>query len=537
MQKTIKFPGNPENRPVTDPGDKDPVEDDDGVRLEYPSYDGEPFADYNTRQCGDTKIQYNRMVFDLDFTPSRNISVFQDIKDDDGAYQGKDVRVQGEIVLRRAGNGTPTPSVVLETASNHDTIQYTLNWDDAEQRLYMLTPRTMPWSQSTTSPCLSIRATVWVPPRSVLNSLNVESVHLGIHLLDNLSLQLGEFARLASTVGHIVSATDGEKGKTELMHEQPPTSFALDSRYVEVKTMSAPITGAWPLYDYLGLQTISGSIYAGVTPKDALRDKPRPAILYVHSTSGTIEVFEPIAAAAAAHVAASQQAGGISSATTTTAESIIPARQYGVDLYSMSGNVKADVAFGSSCKVHTTSGHVDLTLLPVLDQAQADAASGAEASSSLLDTSTTSGTTNIHVLEPLWSHLASGTYVPLSTTSNIGARDPYDVVAARNDTPSTTAPDTQSSRPRALRALNGHHTATSATIHVAYPASWEGWIDGDSLTGKITVAGEGVEIIRRDEDFPGIKRHTLAHKGEDETQGGKLRVHTTSGSIGVMIGS
>lgn len=546
MQKTIKFPGGAENRPVTNPGEKLPVADDDGTRLTYPPYDEKPFGDYNSRQCGDNKIQYNRVVFELDFSPSRNVSVFQDIKDDDQNHQGKDVRVQGEIVIRRAGGGTPAPSVVLETASNHDAIEYTLDWDDGEQRLYLLTPRSMPWSQSNTSPCLSIRATVWAPPNSVLASLNVESVHLGIHLLDNLSLKLGEFARLASTVGPIVAATDGEKDKTALMRETPPESFALDSRYIEVKTMSAAISGSWPLYDYLGLETISGSITAGVAPKAALKEKPRPAILYAHSTSGTIEVFEPIAAAVATW--ASQQTDGMSA---MTAEKIVPARQYGVDLYSMSGAVKAHVAFGPSCKVHTTSGHVDLTLLPVLDQAQADT-TGADGTSSSLETSTTSGTTNIHVLEPLWTNLASGSYVnlpsndaapalpaaPLGTLPrddadrprNVGARDPYDVVGRLiDDVPTTQAR-------HALRALNGRHTATSATIRVSYPASWEGWIDGDSMTGKISVEGEGVKIIRREEDFPGIKRRTLAHKGE-EGKGGNLKVHTTSGNIGVLIGS
>lgn len=551
MQKTIQFPG--ENRPVTQPGEKIPVVGDDGTRLGYPRYDEEVFGDYNKQLCGEKQIQYNRVVFELDYSSSRNLSVFQDIKDGETPSNGKDIRVQGEIVIRRSGVGTPAPSIVLETASNHDAIEYTVDWDDVEQRLYMLTPRSLTWTQSSTSPCLSIRATVWAPPNSALASLNVDSVHLGIHLLDNLSLKLGEFARLATTVGAIVSATDGEKDSVALMREPPPSSFALDSRYIEVKTMSAAIYGSWPLYDYLGLETISGSIHAGVTPKEALKEKPRPAILYAHSTSGTIEVFEPIAAAIATWTSQQQQtAEGMS---TMAAEKIVPARQYGVDLYSMSGGIKANVAFGPSCKVHTTSGHVDLTLLPVLDYAQADATNAKSTSS--LETSTTSGTTNINVLEPLWGDLVTGSYASLPNTPNapalprddndnnnnerrrkIGDQDPYDLVGRLNDpsavsaaraTPAVTAN-------RALRVLNGRHTATSATIHVNYPSSWEGIIDGDSMTGKISVQGQGVQVIREGEDFPGIKRHVLARKGDAEG-GGNLKVHTTSGSIGVLIGS
>lgn len=529
MQKTIKFPG--ENRPVTQPGEKIPVVGDDGTRLGYPRYDNEVFGDYNKQMCGEKQIQYNRVVFELDYSSSRNLSVFQDIKDGETPYNGKDIRVQGEVVIRRSGEGTPAPSIVLETASNHDAIEYTVDWDDVEQRLYMLTPRSLTWTQSDTSPCLSIRATVWAPPNSALGSLNVDSVHLGIHLLDNLSLKLGEFARLATTVGAIVSATDGEKDSVALVRDPPPSSFALDSRYIEVKTMSAAIYGSWPLYDYLGLETISGSIHAGVTPKEALKEKPRPAILYAHSTSGTIEVFEPIAAAIATWASQQTTTEGMSS---MAAEKIVPARQYGVDLYSMSGGIKANVAFGSSCKVHTTSGHVDLTLLPVLDYAQADATNAKTTSS--LETSTTSGTTNINVLEPLWGDLVTGSYanspnnapaLPRNERRNIGDQDPYDLVGRLNDPVAAS---------RALRVLNGHHTATSATIHVTYPPSWEGVIDGDSMTGKISVQGQGVQVIRQGEDFPGIKRHVLARKGDAEG-GGNLKVHTTSGSIGVLIGS
>lgn len=546
MQKTIKFPG--DSRPVTNPGEKIPVVGDDGTRLAYPRYDKEAFGDYDTRMCGEKQIQYNRVVFELDYSSSRNLSVFQDIKDGETPFNGKDIRVQGEIIIRRAGEGTPAPSIVLETASNHDAIEYTVDWDDVEQRLYLLTPRSLTWTSSDTSPCLSIRATIWAPPNSALASLHVDSVHLGIHLLDNLSLKLGEFARLATTVGPIVSATDGEKDTMTLMREPPPSSFALDSRYIEIKTMSAAISGSWPLYDYLGLETISGSIHAGVTPKEALKEKPRPAILYAHSTSGTIEVFEPIAAAVATWAAQQTAAQGMS---TLAAETIIPARQYGVDLYSMSGGVKASVAYGPSCKVHTTSGQVDLTLLPVLDYAQADTTTTAK-STSFLETSTTSGTTNIYVLEPMWGDLVTGIYANLPNAPaptlprddnndndnqprKIGDNDPYDLVG-RVDDPAPAAP-AAATRPRALRVLNGRHTATSATMHVTYPASWEGFIDGDSMTGKISVQGQGVQVIRQGEDFPGIKRHVLARKGDDAEGAGNLKVHTTSGSIGVLIGS
>lgn len=178
VQRTIKYPGNPDSRPVTSPPENAPmpIVDDDGTRLAYPRYDDLDFADYNTQQCGDKMIVYQRLTFELDFSPSRNVSVFQDVKDGE-PRQGKDVHIEGVVVIRRSGSGTPAPAIVLETASNDNSLQYTVDWSDDEQRLYLLTPRWLPWLETKTSPCLTIRATIWTPPNSALASLNVDTVH------------------------------------------------------------------------------------------------------------------------------------------------------------------------------------------------------------------------------------------------------------------------------------------------------------------------------------------------------------------------
>lgn len=535
MQKSIKFPGGkPDNSPVTRPGEKVPVQDDDGVRLAYPPFDGD--MPWNHR-CAPNQLKYQTATFKLEFSEYRNLSVFQDVKNQQ-SHDGQDVFVSGDIVVRRSGADSPGPAIVLETTTNDDRIDIELNWDDNEQRLYILTPLSMPWTNNEGSPCVQIRATIWVPANSVLDSLNIEGVHLGIQLLDNLSLHMNNFARLASTVGAIASATDGETSKTKLMHQDPPTSYQLDTRYIEVKTMSASISGSWPLYDYLGLETISGTITAGVIPKSALEESPRPAILYAKSTSGHIEVYEPITQAIATWAQQQpqpqQQASGNSMLTATAAaETVIPPRRYGVDLRSMSGAVKASVAFSQSCKVHTTSGHVDLTLLPVLREDQAQTAK----SSSFLETSTTSGTTAITVLDALWSDASGAYYVsapPQGLPSAVPAPAPPTVPVAipvRDADPY----DLLDASPPALRVLTGRHSATSATIRVKYPASWEGYIDADCLTGRIDVAGNGVQIIRQDNEFPGIKKHILARKGQSSEN--TVKVHTTSGNIGVLVGS
>ncbi|KAL1883957.1 hypothetical protein Daus18300_000065 [Diaporthe australafricana] len=546
-QRRIHVPGGGSG---SSPISKLPAEDDDGTRLAYPPYDGAmPWAESDL--CATKEIKYPVQTFKVDFSDSRNVSFFQDVKKNH-PQGGRDVRVSGEVVVRRAGNGTPGPAMTLEIVSNDDLIELDLDWDDVEQRLYVLTPLSIQWPSNTAeSPCLQIRATLWAPPGSVLDSLNVESVHLGVKLLDNLSIQLNNFARLASTIGTVVAATDGEKDPKQVMLEGAPKSFTLNSRYIEVKTLSNAIAGSWPLYDYLGLETVAGSIRAGVQPKEALKDKPRPAILYVHSTSGAIELHEPVEAAAATLAMESQ-----GTAVGLAAQDMIPPRQYGVDLYTMSGTIKGSVAFSHSCKIHTTSGNIDLTLLPVYDKSQIQSGAG----SSALQSSTTSGTTVIKVMDALWKDIQTGAYVappappppppavPGSTDFvPIGSEDPYSFLGDQEPpaadsppTPEEVAADQEAAAAAAaspaIRMLNARHSTTSAAIRLTYPAAWEGGIDADSLTGKIGISGKGVEIIRRDDEFPGFKERVLARKGPDGV-GGNLKCHTTSGAITVAFPS
>lgn len=539
LQKTIKFPGgNTDNSPVERPDV--PAVGDDGTRLAYPPFDRD--MQLPEMLCGNDNIKYSDTTIKLEMGEGRNLTIVQDIQD--RPSNGRDIHVRGDVVLRRSGAGTPGPSIVIETTSNDAGIELEMHWDWQSQRLDLLTPRAVPRDVSRpSSPCVSVRVTVWAPPAAALDTLDVQAVHLGVKLLDNLSLRLGRYARLASTVGAVVAATDGEKDTARLMREPPPPTFGLDARFVEVKTLSSSIEGSWPLYDYLGLETISGSVRAGVSPKDALKEKPLPAILYAKSTSGHLEIYEPVAEAVATFALLQQQqqqqqAGGV---LVATAEALIPPRAYGVDIHTMSGHVKAAVAFTHSCKVHTTSGRVDLTLLPVLD-ATAAAAGGGGDYSSFIETGTTSGTTAVGVLDALWTDIDAGKLVsaplavppPPPAPLPVRDSDPYDVLEPP-PSPVVAASARAAAQPL-LRVLSGRHAATSASIRVTYPSAWEGSIDADSLSGSIDVGGEGVEIIRRGDGFPGgVKKHVLAKKGPDGV-GGAVRVHTTSGSIGVRVG-
>ncbi|ROV93025.1 hypothetical protein VPNG_09439 [Cytospora leucostoma] len=582
--KTIHIPGG-HGGSGSSPIGKMPDKDTDGTRLAYPAFDGE--LAWSESQLCDAKRIVTTEHFNLDFSSTHSVSVVQNYQKD-RAHNGQNVRVSGDVVVRRAGKGTPGPSITLEIVTSDENIGVDIHWQHSEERLTILTPRAVSRpSDRDTFPCVQIRVTVWTPPGSVLDSLNVETVHLGVKLLDNLSLRLEGAVQIHTTVGTVVAGADGERDAKQLLRDgggAPPPTFDLDSRHIEVKTVSHTIAGTWPLYDYLGLETVSGSIRAGVAPKEALREKPVPAVLYVHTTSGTIEVYEPIAEA------------------TTTRRDAIPARQYDVDLYTMSGTVRGSLAFGTSCRVHTTSGNIDLALLPVLDASQI--ASAGPGGRSVLETATTSGTTVINVLDALWRDVRTGEYAVgpdwreeqereqgrqrgrdgeagedmdpitgalesiIDTVDKI-AREVLDGVwrdviqtgshpahmapttpqdlpqqPQREDEAEASSPGSRSktspsssSSPPALRALDSRHVTTSASIRLTYPSTWEGTIEADTLTGGLDVSGRGVEVIRRDEGFPGYKKHLVARKGEDGAGGGDLKVHTTSGSIAVAVGS
>ncbi|ROW06898.1 hypothetical protein VMCG_03977 [Cytospora schulzeri] len=516
--------------PGSSPIGKMPVQDGHGTRLAYPPFDGE-MAWAEGRLCADNQINYPTQTFNLDFSAAHSLSFIQNIKENH-AHNGQDVHVSGDVVVRRAGKGTPGPSITLEVISNDEQIRLDINWDQNEQELHIRTPPSIPWPRNgVTSPCLQIRATIWTPPGSVLNNLNIEAVHLGVQLLDNLSLELTNLFQVSSTVGAVVAATDGEKDAKQLMHGGAPATFTLESRHIEIRTVSSPIAGTWPLHDYLGLQTVSGTVRAGVQPREALREKPRPAVLLVHTTSGAIEVYEPVAEAAreAAASMAMQITRAVGAGLAARLRDLIPPREYVVDLYTMSGTVRGSLAFGSSCKVHTTSGIIDLTLLPVLDRSQAPLVSGGGgggAPSYVLETATTSGTTVVNVLDALWRHVQTGSYEEPPSPRHQQLQE---------ETTSSHSYSSSSSAP-AIRVLDSRHATTSAAIRVTYPSTWEGDIEADTMSGGLDVSGRGVEIIRREEEFPGYKKHILARKGQEDV-GGSLKCHSMSGSIKVGIGS
>jgi hypothetical protein len=477
--------------------------------MNYPGIDDD-FSWKARDICGGAQIARPIDTYQVSFGSDNPLTLVQKVDDDSSHQEWIDVHVEGAVIFRKAGSGTPSSKVIVETVVNDERLTLDSTWNAEYQILIITVPPRVDWSRGDPRPCMNIKVTVWVPENGELDKLEVNAVHLGTRLLDNLSLSVLRVTKLTSIAGHIVAASTGVNARDDkLVDVGAPDSFRFHSRFIEVTTTAAPIKGSWPLYDYLGLRSTAGSIRVCVEPKEVDSDSPKPAILYIKSLSGNVEFREPIHATEIAHTLEGARNG---QQADITADALLPPRDYRVDVQTTSGDILGAAAFSSSASFRTTSGTVSLDLLPVLDKSFAKG----DAKKVALQTSSLSGTTDVKVLEPLWMDASSG------GVSSYLVVDPG-------------SQGKQNGGPLPLRGLHAQHTSTSADIKLLYPGSWEGDIELTSLTGQLKVAGEGVKLIKAGSDWPGINKSLVARKGE-KGKGGRILGKTTSGNIDVVVG-
>jgi hypothetical protein len=269
--------------------------------MSYPEVDGD-FSWDGALFCKDAQIHRHVQTYPMDFGADKDLILEERVSDDDGHRGWGEVHVQGAVILRRAGPDTPDSAVTLEVTVTDERLN--VRWDaDADAgSLRVTVPHRVPWSNDRPRACVHIKITAWIPPDSTLNLLNIATAHLDITLLDNLSLSVNKGTELTSTVGTITAASTGTgTGTTTTKNNQPPipapapapSHFHFHSRIIDIRTTAAPIHGAWPLYDYLGMQSASGDIRVSIHPKpDADPAVPKPAILYLKTLSGDVDFRE-----------------------------------------------------------------------------------------------------------------------------------------------------------------------------------------------------------------------------------------------------
>lgn len=320
---------------------------------------------------------------------------------------------------------------------------------------------------------------MWVPEEGNLNNLFIGTVQLGVLLLDNLSIEVST-AKFSSTTGKVVAASTGSGTRDDsLIDVGAPDSFRFRSRFIEAQTASGNINGSWPLYNYLEMQSNSGYVKVNIEPKEQDIDAPGPAILYIHSISGNLEFCEPIRGAVSQALA--HQAQGMAD---LRAETVLPPRDYRVNVHSVSGNIRGAAAFSSICSFKCTSGMMVLDVLPILDSSLAEKVT--------LQTSGTSGNTYLTVLDPLW--VERGNYIDLAPAA------------------------------RALRNLHSDHSSTSADIRLRFPAIWRGDVSMSAMLGNLRARGEGLRVIQGS-GWPELYARTI------EGGGSKTTVYVVSGNV------
>ncbi|KAI1388422.1 uncharacterized protein F4822DRAFT_429049 [Hypoxylon trugodes] len=430
-QPVVQIPPNSGKEPVTaEPVTEEPV----AAAPFQPSY------------CEDAQYRFDDQVLALNFDVGRNVTFIEDQHAHPGTSQ---VHVAGQINVRRLDAGGE-PRLVLEIATNDKGVLLDVFTDEDAQAMKVSVPKKYDSVDPESWPCVEMRATIWVPSDGEIGVLSLGAVHLDILLLDDLSIHVTDYSRISSVVGGISSGAEQPLSYNDsLFLPMAPdytfvpakSSYVLDSRIIEVTTTSGRVDGNWPLYDMLGLHTTSGDIKVSITPREELEEDPKPAVLSLSSISGAVHATEPV------HT-----------------EPWIPLRDYLVDIKSTSGGIHGALAFGAGIELKSIASDTALDLLPVINENKLSPAQPAQ-----LETTTTSGTTALRILEPLWF--------------------------GRNG---TTA-----SKP--LNCLQAIHKSTSGDIGLRYPQAWEGYLQAETTSGRLQVRGKDVKIIKSVGGWPGSK--------------------------------
>ncbi|KAI1433072.1 hypothetical protein GGR50DRAFT_688545 [Xylaria sp. CBS 124048] len=464
-------------------------------------------SSFLTSYCDGEQHRLKDQILALYFGESQNLA-FQEVPRKHHA--SKPVNVGGQINVRRLTKGNGEPRMVLEIATNEPDLPVYTFIDADLQSMDVEVPEKYESTVPGQRPCVEMRGTIWVPEEAELGILHIEASHLDVLLFDDLSLRVVDHTKITSIVRHVEAgaskpityAVDDEDedenddddddddedfvfldipspSPDRDVFESAKNSWLFDSRITEVHTTSGDISGNWPLYDTLRLHTTSGNIKISITPMEDSDSHPQPAMLSIATVSGSISATEPI-----------------------HEHSLIPRRDYLVDLKSISGKIQAALAFGTEAAVSTTASDMALELLPVINVDRLTPRNPAQ-----LDTATTSGLTSVRVVEPL---LFTTTRTPLAPRS-----------------------DGDAGVSRALDCLEASHRSTSSDIGLRYPQSWEGLLYATTTGGRIVAGGKDLKILRYAGAWPGSQME--AQKGDGGVKS-TIRVQTLLGSLDVIVG-
>jgi hypothetical protein len=336
--------------------------------------------------------------------------------------------------------------------------------------------------------CIALEITAWLPEGTELSQFVLDLVTLSIMSDEDVDIKVSSGTLLKTVSGHVKFAPDSALSSYSyfpIMYENdiPPRNKArFNSRHITVETASGRIEGTYPIYDLLKLSSVSGAISVDVYPEAVLDSAPAPATLDINTSSGKIEVGSPIRDPSATYP-----------------------REYVTRVKSMSGAIQGDFFVGSIGTFHTTSGRIQLFIKPVMPATTDDDDDNTQ---NVFKTESISGATQVTLLEPAF-------ILPSMATQELSG------LTADNDV------ELYKSK---LRTFFSSHKSTSGRLEIHYPPQWIGHIAATTVSGRIEVSGEGVEIIKRDNGW--VHKKLEARKGvERDEDGGRVTMETVNSAI------
>jgi hypothetical protein len=477
---------------------KSPVGDNDPVAP--PTEDRGEFVWRPSKSCPNEAHREGKVHEYLEIQPSRNISIIQTVKDIRG-HEGWPTHVSGEIILRPADKSSPA-KIEYEVLSDTDGLGIDVNFNKTTQLIEVVVPRKIDWNATDTAPCIQVRITLWVPRGSAINALTINTLQFDVNIEKGIVLGALDGVNIRTASGDINAPAMDATGT-----EKDVVPYTLSSREIRIHTASGDVKGWYPLYDLLDIETASGDITTNVGPKPVNPQAVRSATFRARTASGTIKIDEPVMGAQKA----------------ARPDREFPPRDYIVDIITASGDVTANVAASSSASFRSQSGDLKLHIWPVLDSSLMMSAAGT--ANPYLETDTKSGDTEVNLLEPMWTSLATigGTIPPLEPYDPKSGRDPYFVLTEEPET------EARANKP-ALGVLQSKHKSISGRIKLFYPTSWEGILYAQSVSGSQDFQGKDLQLTREGGVFMNIIR---GRKGKGYSS---LEVNSVSGDQVAVIG-
>jgi len=452
-----------------------------------------------------------------------------------------DVTTAGEIRLRRVPTDSKHGNQAYFTVDVHvsdPNLDVIKTWDHDARVLKVSTPKYARLDSSGPH-CVSLEITAWIPEDAEFTNLLIEAVHLTLRVLEDIKINVTGRSKFATIIGQVafpnINFLGSRKAGPTLTETSSSTRLdeslvlltspsqgnpPFSSRRILVETVSGSITGCYPLMDYLGVSSQSGSVKVSVFPQAVLPSAPAPAELDVQTASGSIEVDLPVR-------------------DTVNLAYIPPPRNYITHVHSSAGSIRGSYYLGSVSNFRSAASSIHITGLPVI---QAESSNDAEASpQNMFETRTINGAIEVQVLDPIFITLLSSVdkrpeqaphpnpYLP------VGDDDPYLVIPPSMGDGMFKVDDRDQSKKKALRNLRSMHLSQSSSVSVQYPETWEGTLHAKTVSGSISAAGHGIRIIHEKNGY--ASSEIWARKGADiDTEGCFVEMSDIAGSLHFLVG-